>query len=137
MIFEETYPWTTTKWRNKYDYLAVDGSEIRLLAQVPDGGLSHCTLPPAATSHAVYHHTVDEIWYFISGSGEIWRKQGEHEQVTAVGAGTSVNIPRGTTFQFRNKGPQPLCFVIATIPRWPGAAEAVPTVGPWPPERSS
>lgn len=137
MIFEEL-PWATTTWHNKYDYLAPDGSEIRLLAEVPGGGLSHCTLPPAAISHAVYHKTVDEIWYFISGSGEIWRRHAEREEVTPVSAGRSINILCGTRFQFRNTGTEPLCFVIATVPRWPGPADAVPTVGPWePPERSS
>ena len=137
MVFEEL-PWATTTWHNKYDYLAPDGSEIRLLAEVPGGGLAHGTLPPATTSHAVYHKTVDEIWYFISGCGQIWRKHADHEEMIPVSAGRSVNILRGTRFQFRNTGTEPLCFVIATVPRWPGPAEAVPTVGPWqPPKQSS
>ena len=137
MIFDEPHPWTTVLWRNEYDYLAPDGSEIRLLAEVPGGGLSHCTLPPTATSRAVYHQTVDEIWYVVSGSGEIWRKQAEVDQAIPVGAGTSVNILRGTSFQFRNTGTEPLCFLIATVPRWPGPAEAVTTVGRWQPTESS
>jgi len=137
LIFDKPYPWTTVPWHKKVDYPAPDRSEIRLLADVPGGGLAHCTLQSATTSRAVYHQTVDEIWHFLSGSGEIWRKYGRLEQVQPVGAGTSVNILHGTSFQFRNTGTGPLCFVIATIPRWPGPAEAVQTIGPWQPTEPS
>ena len=44
------------------DYLAPDSSEIRLLLDCPEGGVSHCTLPAGATSLAVRHKTVDEVW---------------------------------------------------------------------------
>ncbi len=46
---------------DKYDYLAPDGSEIRLLAKVNAGGFCHCTLPADKTSSAVKHKTVEEI----------------------------------------------------------------------------
>lgn len=137
MIFDEKHPWTTVPLRVDYDYLAPDGSEIRLLAEIPGGGLAHCTLPPAATSAAVYHQTVDEMWFFLSGSGEMWRKKADVEQVIPVGAGTSANILRGTSFQFRNIGREPLCILIATLPRWPGPAEAVATAGRWQPTQPS
>jgi mannose-6-phosphate isomerase-like protein (cupin superfamily) len=55
------------------DYSAPDGSEIRLLLNVKGGGLAHCTLPPAATTLAVRHRTVEEIWYFLDGTGEVWK----------------------------------------------------------------
>lgn len=42
----------------EYDYLAPDGSEIRLLRSMKGGGLAHCTLPPGAVSQAVRHKTV-------------------------------------------------------------------------------
>ena len=54
-----------------YDYLAPDGSEIRLLPNVKGGGMCHCTLPPGKKSLAVKHKTVEEIWYFLSGQGEV------------------------------------------------------------------
>jgi mannose-6-phosphate isomerase-like protein (cupin superfamily) len=131
MTETQTYPWVTIQLPNKYDYLAPDGSEIRLLSQADAGGMAHCTLPAGSVSSAVYHKTVEEIWYFISGSGEVWRKKGEQEDVETVGAGTSLSIPCGTSFQFRNTSKHPLCFVLATIPRWPGADEAVYTSGHW------
>ena len=125
------YLWATAQLPQDYDYLAPDGSDIRLLPEVGGGGMSHCTLPDGGVSTAVYHRTVDEIWYFISGSGEVWRKKGKQDAVDEVGAGSCLNIPCGTSFQFRNTGNVPLCFVIATIPRWPGADEAVDTKGYW------
>lgn len=119
------------KLSDQYDYLAPDGSEIRLLPEVSGGGLAHCTLPPGKVSSAVVHQTVEEMWYFISGHGQVWRKLDDAEQIIDVSAGWSLTIPVGTHFQFRNTGNEPLCFVIATIPRWPGAHEAVPVPGKW------
>jgi hypothetical protein len=43
----------------------------------------------------------------------------------------SLNIPLGTRFQFRNTGAEPLCFIIATLPPWPGEDEAITQVGHW------
>lgn len=123
--------WTTVQLPGKHDYLAPDASEIRLLPNVADGGLCHCTLPAGRVSSAVYHKTVEEIWYFISGRGQVWRKQGEEQEVKDLQSGACLTIPVGTRFQFRNIGTEPLCFVIATIPRWPGADEAVRTQGYW------
>lgn len=115
----------------EYDNLAPDGSEIRGLLSVEGGGLSHCTLPAGKTSYPVAHKTVEEIWYFLSGRGEVWRKNGEDEQVTEVMAGICLTIPLGTSFQFRNTGEESLRFVIATIPPWPGPQEAFPVPGKW------
>src|SRR5262245_33571130 len=55
----------------EYDYLAPDVSEIRLLVAGNTGSLCHCTLPERGISSAVYHKTVEEIWYCISGQGEV------------------------------------------------------------------
>jgi mannose-6-phosphate isomerase-like protein (cupin superfamily) len=115
----------------KPSYLAPDGSEIRSLAEVTAGGLCHCTLPAGQVAAAVSHRTVEEIWYFIEGHGEVWRKHGEEEFAVEVRRGTSLTIPVGTHFQFRNTGQEPLCLVIATMPRWPGPDEAKPVEGQW------
>ena len=45
----------------KYDYLAPDDSEIRLLTGFDCGNLCHCTLPAGKISKAVKHKTVNEI----------------------------------------------------------------------------
>jgi mannose-6-phosphate isomerase-like protein (cupin superfamily) len=122
----------TRRLEGAHDYLAPDGSEIRLLVDVGGGGLAHCTLPPGGVSVAVRHQTVEELWYVLSGRGEMWRSQGGDEQVTELQAGVSLGIPCGTHFQFRASGPEPLRLLIATIPRWPGADEAVPVTPHWP-----
>lgn len=115
----------------QHNYLAPDGSKIRLLPEVSGGGLAHCTLPNGALSKATAHRTVEEIWYCISGMGQVWRKLGDVEEVVDFLAGIGLTIPKGTSFQFRNTGDDPLCFLIATIPRWPGEQEAMPVSGYW------
>ena len=46
------------------NYLAPDGSEIRLLPRMGRGSLAYCILPRNKVSKAIYHQTVDEIWFF-------------------------------------------------------------------------
>ena len=115
----------------QYDYLAPDKSEIRLLATALGGSMCHCTLSAGGVSKSVVHKSVEEIWYCLSGEGQVWRKEGTAELITDVEAGCSLNIPQGTSFQFRNTGDEPLCFIIATIPPWPGENEAIPKSGKW------
>ena len=117
----------------EYEYLAPDGSQIRLLASVEGGSMCHCTLPPGEVSKAVAHRTVEELWYCISGKGQVWRKQGNVEAVVDFSPGVSLSIPTGTTFQFRSTGDDPLCILITSIPPWPGSGEAIPKHGYWPP----
>jgi mannose-6-phosphate isomerase-like protein (cupin superfamily) len=95
------------------------------------GGLAHCTLPPKGISLAVKHKTVEEIWYFIQGQGQVWRKLENQEEVVEVCPCICLTIPTGTHFQFRNTGQDTLCFIIATMPQWPGKQEAVRVKGVW------
>lgn len=92
----------------------------------------HCSLPPGQTSVAVAHRTVEEIWYFLAGRGEVWRRLGEREGVVEVSPGTSLSIPCGAHFQFRNTEDTPLQFVLTTTPPWAGSDEAYRVVGHWP-----
>ena len=86
------------------DTTAPDGSEVRFLLRGDRGELNHFTLPPGATSAAVAHHAIEEIWYFLSGQGEMWRSDGASEETLAVGPGVCLDIPTGVRFQFRNTG---------------------------------
>ena len=114
------------------DTLAPDGSEIRILAATGRGSMAHCSLPPGQTSLPVAHRSVEEVWYFLAGRGEVWRKLDEQEEVVEVSLGVSLSIPLGAHFQFRNTGDSPLQFVLTTIPPWPGADEAYQVPGHWP-----
>ena len=115
-----------------HDDVAPDSSEIRLLATAAGGSMAHGTLPPKGVSLAIRHRTVEELWYVTAGRGQVWRKQGEREEVVDVGPGSSLSIPVGTHFQFRNTGWEPLCFVMCTMPPWPGSEEAVRVPHHWP-----
>ena len=114
------------------DTMAPDGSEIRLLPVLSGGSMVHCTLPAGGVSKAVAHRSVQEIWYFLAGSGEVWRKRGNREEMVTVEPESTLTIPLGTHFQFRNLGRVPLAFVIATMPPWPGDDEAYRVPDFWP-----
>jgi mannose-6-phosphate isomerase-like protein (cupin superfamily) len=115
------------------DAVAPDGSDVRLLLALSAGSLAHFELAPDSTSIAVAHRTVEEIWYFVSGHGEMWRKLNEHEEIVTVDAGVSVTLPVGTHFQFRAFGDQPLTALGITMPPWPGDGEAYEVSGKWTP----
>ena len=116
-----------------YDCLAPDGSRIRFLPALKGGSMVHCTLAPGQVSSPVRHRSVEEVWYFLRGTGELWRKPAGSASgtVVEVGPGTAVDIPLGAHFQFRNTGAGPLEIVIVTLPPWPGEDEAVPVSGFW------
>ena len=118
---------------DKPDAVAPDGTAVRLLTALAGGSFAHFELPAGATSYAVAHRTVEEIWYFVAGAGEVWRKLGAEESVVAVAPGDSLTIPLGTHFQFRATQDAPLAFVAVTMPPWPGADEAFAAAGPWSP----
>jgi mannose-6-phosphate isomerase-like protein (cupin superfamily) len=115
------------------DAVAPDGSDVRVLLQVRGGGLAHFEFSGGQTSVAVRHHSVEEIWYFLSGSGEMWRRSGDDEQVVPVSAGVCITIPLGTSFQVRAGGGESLEAIGITIPPWPGSGEASIVSGPWEP----
>jgi len=115
------------------DAVAPDGTAVRLLAALSGGSFAHFELPAGATSQAIVHRTVEEIWYFVAGRGELWRYSGEQEEVVAVGPGVSATIPLGARFQFRASPEAPLAFVAVTMPPWPGEDEAEIVAGKWRP----
>ena len=115
------------------DVTAPDGSDVRVLAGLAGGGMAHFELAPGQTSIAVAHNTVEEIWYFLGGRGEMWRKLGDVETITPVDAHVCLTIPLGTRFQFRSFGYEPLTAIAVTMPPWPGDGEAYPVAGKWQP----
>jgi mannose-6-phosphate isomerase-like protein (cupin superfamily) len=94
--------------------------------------MAHFELPPGQTSRAVTHRTVEEIWFFLSGRGEMWRLQsGQPETIVSVESGVCVTIPLGTHFQLRSLGFEPLSALGITMPPWPGDGEALVVPGKW------
>lgn len=112
--------------------VAPDGSDVRVLLGLASGGMAHFELAAGKTSRAITHRTVEEVWFVLSGRGEMWRKQGAHEETIALVPGVCLTIPLGTHFQFRAGATEALAAIGVTMPPWPGAGEAVFVMGPWP-----
>lgn len=115
------------------DAVAPDGSDVRLLLGLDGGGMAHFELGPNLVSKAVTHRTVEEIWFFLSGRGEMWRLQNGQSAIVDLYPGVCLTIPRSTHFQFRSFGHEPLAAIGVTMPPWPGEAEAVFVTGKWAP----
>ena len=113
--------------------VAPDGSDVRVLLGLASGGMAHFELAAGKTSAAVTHRTVAEIWYVLSGRGEMWRKQGAREETIALEPGVCLTIPLGTQFQFRASMTDGVAAIGVTMPPCPGEGEALPVAGPWPP----
>lgn len=119
---------------SSHDVIAPDGMEVRLLAGVTRGGMAHFRLPPRRIGRAVRHKTVEELWFFLSGSGRMWLSNGEAPaRIVDVYAGVALSIPVGVQFQLRNDGDVPLDAVGVTMAPWPGEDEAVVVAGEWEP----
>lgn len=115
------------------DVVAPDGSDVRVLLGLKGGGMAHFELPPGQISTAVTHKTVEEIWFFLSGRGQMWRSTDGYEEVVAIDPGVCLTIPIGTHFQFRSFGDEPLAAIGVTMPPWPGEGEAMVVEGKWNP----
>lgn len=115
------------------DVVAPDGSGVRILLGLNGGTLAHFELAPGQTSKAVAHRTVEEIWFVLSGRGEMWRKQADREEIVTLESGVCLTIPLQTAFQFRAVGDEPFNAVAITMPPWPGAEEAEFVAGKWEP----
>lgn len=115
------------------DVVAPDGSDVRVLLGLKKGGMAHFELAPGEISIAVAHKTVEEIWFILTGQGEMWRRQKASEEVVSLDTGVCLTIPLGTHFQFRSLGNKPLSAVAVTMPPWPGEGEAYVVQGKWEP----
>ena len=109
------------------------GAEIRYLIAGKTGNMIHSTVPPHQINRATVHASVNEFWYVLEGHGEIWREDGSECCVTELLPGTSIDIPKGTAFQYRNVSEVELKFICIAMPPWPGEAEATFIEGKWQP----
>jgi mannose-6-phosphate isomerase-like protein (cupin superfamily) len=125
--------WDTKRLPARRDAVAPDGSDVRILLGLAGGGMAQFELAPGETSIAVVHRSVEEIWFFVGGRGELWRSDGGREEVVDVEPGVCLTIPLGTRFQFRALGEEPLAAIGVTMPPWPGEGEAAQVEGRWAP----
>ena len=129
----DPHPFATMSLPHEPNVLAPDGSQVRILLRLAGGSMAHFRLDPGQTSIPVAHRTVEELWFVISGRGEIWRRQADREEVAHLEAGSCISIPLGAAFQFRCTGSLPFEAVAVTMPPWPGEDEAYAVDGPWQP----
>lgn len=115
------------------DQVAPDGSDVRVLLGLKNCLMAHYELAPGHVSTAVTNQTIEEIWFFLSGRGEMWRKKEQLEEIVPVDPGVCITIPLGTHFQFRSFGYEPLAALGVTIPPWPGEGEQIVVYGKWEP----
>src|SRR5581483_5300019 len=113
--------------REPPDAIAPDGSLIYYrVGDARRASLVEVVLPSARASRSVRHRTVEEIWYFLAGEGEVWLRDPATAlaTITPVGPGDRLVIPTGHHFQFRATGREDLRFLCYTSPPWPGEHEA-------------
>lgn len=123
----------TTPLPEKPDAKSPAGADIRFVMDGTTGNMIHSTVPAHQTNRATVHATVSEFWFVLEGQGEIWRDNGHESSVAGLIAGTSIDIPVGTKFQYRNISDSDLKFICITMPPWPGDDEASAVNGIWKP----
>ena len=77
------------------DAIAPDGSQVRVLLRLGGGSMAHFELAAGQVSRAVAHHAVDELWYVLSGHGQMWRRQGERQETAPLRPGTRLSTTAG------------------------------------------
>lgn len=111
--------------------VAPDASRVRILARHSAGSMAQFELAPGQISRPVAHRKVKEIWFVLSGRGQMWRRQGAREEIVPLEPGVSLTIPLGTHFQFRADPDGPLSILGVTVPPWSGVQDAFDVEGPW------
>lgn len=122
---------TVVPLKGSLQVTAPDGSQVNILSACAKGSMARFALAPGLVSKAVRHRTVEELWYFIAGTGEMWLRDATREEIVHVYPGLSLAIPVGTSFQFKSTGAEALEAIGVTMPPWPGMDEAEFVPGRW------
>lgn len=114
-----THVMNVTRRINCAEFTTKDTSTIRELmapanSQVRKQSLAEASLPPGASTLAHRHPETEEIYYILSGSGEMAI---EHE-IQTVQPGDSIGILPGQRHQIRNNGAIPLVFLCCCVPAY-------------------
>ena len=98
-------------------FITKDGSEIReLLAArnscIRNQSLAEARLPVGASTTPHYHPKTEEIYYILSGTGQM--RIGS--ETSTIRPGDAIAIPPGQTHRITNTGPEPLIFLCCCAP---------------------
>jgi len=96
-----------------------DGSTIREILSHRNSGirnqsLAEATLGPGMVTEAHYHPNSEEIYYVLSGTGEVF----VGDDVRRVEIGDGIAIPPETPHQIRNVGGKDLVFLCCCAPTY-------------------
>lgn len=112
---------------------APDGMDVFLLAEGERGGMAQFRLAAGKVARAIRHHTIEELWFILAGEGEVWFDDGTGRDPLPLRPGVALRVPPRTPFQVRAATETDLLALGATMPPWPGDAEAELVDGAWPP----
>src|SRR5437763_15129622 len=101
------------------DAIAPDGSQVRVLLRLGGGSMAHFGLAAGQVSRAVAHHAVGELWYVLSGHGQMWRRQRERQEMVPPSPGPCLAIPAGPPSPFPADDRGPLAAGRVPGPPWP------------------
>jgi mannose-6-phosphate isomerase-like protein (cupin superfamily) len=88
-----------------------------MLPNLPTGEITHATVPPTHTSKPAYLNGLTEFFFGLSGRGEVWRSNGEAEEVVDLFPNRCLMIPEGVRFQYQTRESS-LVFLVIVAPRW-------------------
>jgi mannose-6-phosphate isomerase-like protein (cupin superfamily) len=96
-----------------------DGSTIREIlapanSAIRNQSLAEATIAPGAATRAHYHPKTEEIYYILSGTGEMWIGAERRE----VSVGDGIAIPPGVKHQIKNPGTDTLVFLCCCAPAY-------------------
>ncbi len=103
--------------RDTTPFTTVDGSTIRELMAHRNSGirkqsLAEARLPPGQATVLHHHAVTEEIYYILSGTGEMTLGQ----EARPVGPGDAIAIPPGQRHTIRNTGSDELVFLCMCAP---------------------
>ena len=85
----------TLALRESASAVAPDGANVRVLLALRGGSMARFELHAGGVSKAVTHRSVEEIWFVLSGRGEMWRKQGAREEIAVLEPGVCLTNHAG------------------------------------------
>jgi len=134
-VTPDTVNFETIRLTPRIDATAPDGSEVRVLLRNNANSVAHFSFRPGQISRPIRHRSIDEIWFFLSGTGELWRSNGAQQQTIKIAPDLCISIPAGTAFQIRVDSDCALTAIGTTTPPWPGEnseqEEAETVTGVW------